>query len=320
MRRSGLALLCGLLTGLAGCGMSSREEVASPGASATGQCRIERAADLPVRLVAGTLLVPAEINGHAVQMVVDTGSARSMILPQMAGMLGLRGDPHRMTTVRGLGGQVTTRNVLVDRLALGGREWLFESVPTGELPRSFMTESPPVVGLLGGSHIGVYDIELNLPNHRLALWDVSNCSGDFVPWPMRHYVLPLHDYGLRRMATPVTLQGRTVTALIDWGTRVSMVDTATAARLGVTAADMARDPGGNVRGADQNATPVHMHHFTDLRIGPEHLPVVPLLVGDVKLYDVAMLLGLDYAMRRRLWLSYHSGQLFVGPVGMAPRR
>jgi predicted aspartyl protease len=305
MRLSHLAAAL-LLTACATPSLDDPPAATRPAAS----CKVERAAVLPVRFVQGNVLIPATINATPVQLVVDSGAMLSMLLPEAAARLGLPSDTHRQTKLLGTGGDVTTRNVTVRDLDIGGRSWLGESIATGSLPRIFQ-ETPPVSGLLGSDYLGVFDVELDLPNRSMILWDVSNCSGDFIPWTQPHFVVPLHTFERRHMAATVEFEGHPVTALIDWGARTTMMTAETAERLGVTAETLAHDPVGTSRGVDQHATTVHLHEFADLRIGAEKFRKVRISVGPLTLHDSGMLLGIDYASTRRIWLSYNSRQMFV---------
>lgn len=280
-------------------------------------CKVERAIDLPARYVQGAILVPARIDNHLVQLQVDTGSMTSMLTPEASVSLGLPDDPHRSSTLHGVGGAITTRNVIVHSFDVGGRVWQSESISTGHLARKFQ-ETPPVAGLLGVDRLGIFDLELDLPNHRMTLWEVSNCSGDFVPWQQPHDVMPLMNYGRRQMVTTVRFGGVPVPALIDWGARGTVMTVETAGRLGVSDAQLAGDPATSSHGIDQNEIPVRVHPFSDVHVGAQIFPTVRIQVGELKLTGVGMLLGVDYASVRHVWLSYNSLQMFVARRPVAP--
>src|SRR5580658_6959059 len=76
-------------------------------------CKIEQTAEVPVRLVQGHILIPADIDYTPVQMVIDTGATTSMVTPEAARSLGLPTDSYRTTTVHGIGGNIVTHNVMV---------------------------------------------------------------------------------------------------------------------------------------------------------------------------------------------------------------
>ena len=245
-----------------------------------------------------------------VQMVLDTGSMVTMLTPAAVARLNLATDPLRTTTINAIGGEITTHNTSVQSLRIGNNDWMWSSLPTGRLPTEY-DEDPPVVGQLGADRLSEFDVELDLPRERMALWRVENCDGDFVPWQMPHLALQLARYSPRRMVTPVTLDGHPLTAQIAWGARSSMLTTGGAMKAGVTSAMLAQDHSSFSHGADQNQIPVAHHRFAELSIGPMRYHNITLGVAPLQVLDVDMLLGIEFIARRHVWLSYASDQLFM---------
>jgi predicted aspartyl protease len=273
-------------------------------------CSVERATELPVRFVQGHFLVPASINQTPVQLLVDTGSSASMLTSEAAAILRLPPDPHRSTTVHGTGGTIVTRNVQIESFEIGSNGSLVRSVATGHLDHPYQ-EDPPVAGLLGTDYLDAFDLELDVPNHLLVLWRVQHCAGDFLPWQVPHFTIPLLLYQPNRLVAHVAIDGHPVTALIDWGARTSTITSATATSLGVTPDMLAHDPSGTMRGVDQNEVPFRLHRFAELSIGPAIFRNAALGVSDLHVADVGMLLGVDYFRTRHVWLSYATEQMFV---------
>jgi predicted aspartyl protease len=279
-------------------------------AAAQETCQLDRIADLPVRLSRGHILIPAAINDTAVQLVVDTGASMSMLTPSAVARLGLPTDQYRTTTIHGTGGTVVTHNSSIRSFRIGSQDWLGSSIATGRLPTEY-TEEPLVAGIIGADHLTEFDVELDIPQQRLTLWRVQHCYGDFVPWQTPHYAMPLARYQPNRMVAHITIDGRSVSALVDWGAYATIMATDTAAQLGVSGEMLARDPSGNGRGVDFNNVPFAMHRFADVTIGAAHFHNAALEVAPLHVTDVGMLLGIDYVSRRHVWLSYESDRLFV---------
>jgi predicted aspartyl protease len=295
-----------LLVTLAACA-----NVSEPAAD-TAACKIDRVAETPVRIVAGGMLVPGRINGNAVQMVLDTGATGSLLDNAEARRLSLPADPHRRTTVVGVGGETLTQNTLIQSFEIGGQEWQTMSIATGHLPQKF-NESPPVAGLLGADRLSSFDVELDIPHGRMTLWHVAHCAGDFVGWAEPHYVVPLMRHNPNRMVAPVDIDGHRIVALIDWGANTTTLTSQVAAELGVTPAMLAGDRLSTSRGVDQTQKQVRLHHFDEVRIGGETFHHLGLFVSDLHLQEAGMLLGADYMRTRRIWLSYATRQIFVVP-------
>jgi predicted aspartyl protease len=287
----------------------------SGGRSATGTvdartCKVERRAELPVRLVLGHIVVPASINNHPVELAVDTGASSSMLTVEAAERLGLPPDPHRSTTVHGIGGTITTRNVLARSFIVGGEDRMASSITTGHLSALDQADSS-ISGLLGADYLQFSDVELDLPHGRMVLWNVHDCASDFLGWHVPHFVLPLYRYQPNRLVAYVRVDGQKVTALIDWGARATTLTTAAATALGVTPEALSHDRSGTSHGVDQNEVPIRIHRFEQLSIGPATFRNIALEVADLHVSDVGMLLGVDYFRTRHVWLSYATEQMFV---------
>ena len=273
-------------------------------------CSIEQTADLPVRFVQGSILVPASINGSPVLLMVDTGASTSLLIRETVERLRLVSDPHRSTTLHGIGGTVVTRNVLVRSFEVGGMDRQADSIATGELSRRYQ-EDPPVAGLLGADFLHNLDVELDVPHNRMVLWRVQHCAGDFLSWHAPHFSIPLLHYEYNRMVAHVRIDGQPVTALIDWGARATTITAGTATALGVTSEMLALDRSGSSHGVDQTEVPIHAHRFAELSVGPGTFRNVAIQVADLHVDDVGMLLGADYVRTRHVWLSYATDQMFV---------
>ncbi|MDR3537436.1 MAG: retropepsin-like aspartic protease [Acetobacteraceae bacterium] len=284
--------------------------------AAPATCKLEREADIPVKVSDGGLLVPALINQTPVQLQVDTGATGSMLDQLTVARLALPADARRTTTLHGTGGDVVTLNARVLSLEVGGEQWQSLSMATGRLLRRTQ-EDPPVAGLLGADRLASFDVELDVPHGRMVLWNVSHCSGDFVPWTVSHYAVPLVRHIPNRMVAEVAVNGQPVSALIDWGARNTVMTGGVANTLGITPAMLMHDRTGTSWGIDQNRTSFWVHPFDELRIGREVFHHVGIQVADVHAQEAGMLLGADYARTRRIWLSYATRQMFVVPPRLA---
>jgi predicted aspartyl protease len=282
----------------------------SPAPAPQAACTVEKVADLPTRQVLGAVLVPAAVNQTAVQMQVDTGASTSSITPAMAMALRLPPDATHRSTVIGVGGQIVTRNTLVANFEVGRQVWPEQSFVTAPLARAYH-EAQPVAGLLGANYLSDFDVELDLPHGRMTLWQVQGCAGDFTWADVPHFSVKLRRYAPARMVASVEIDGHALPALIDWGANTTVLKQTTAVQLGVTPEALAVDPTGHSHGADGNDIEYRVHRFPEIRIGNGVFHQVRVEVAPIQLLDADMLLGLDFARTRRLWLSYATGQMFV---------
>ena len=281
--------------------------LAAPAALA---CRVERRAEVPAVLADGFPLVPATIGGRAVSFVLDTGAQDLLLTPEAAARLALPRDPARRTLVLGTGGAAVAENALLPGLSLGGPgpggvEMGPRSVPVSPLP-GLPDVDPPLAGLLGASLLARYDLDLDLPGGRVALHEVRDCPGGVRPFPAPYVMAPLFLTPQGEPFVTVLVDGTPMEALVDTGSRGTVLTEAAAARAGL------RPVGDGVtRGAEGASMALRTAVIGEMRLGWEALRGVTVGVAPLRLARGDMLLGADYFAGRRVWLSYSGRRLFV---------
>jgi hypothetical protein len=84
------------------------------------------------------------------------------------------------------------------------------------------------------------------------------------------------------------------------------------ARLNLDLERLQGDPGQIVSGVGPHQVTMWQHRFRDLRIGGETFANPIFLVAPIELQPISdMLLGADWLMGRRVWISYATNQLFA---------
>jgi hypothetical protein len=191
------------------------------------------------------------------------------------------------------------------------------ATPRPYLPHPIALAGEQVAGLLGADRLSSFDIELDIPDGKLTLWNVSHCAGNFVPLKLPHYVVPLERHSPNRMVAKVEVNAHPVEALVDWGARSTTITEPVAQGVGVTPGVLASDRSGTNWGIDQTQNIVRMHKFGELKVGGETFHNIGLPVADLRLRGVGILLGADYARTRRVRLSYATRQMFIVPPKFA---
>jgi len=300
MRRPLPALL--LLATLAACA-----DAPPPGPVARG-CTIERATTVALRNARNFMLAPVSLDGRDTLFVVDTGAEASTVTPQAAEALRLPTDQRHGSVLLGIAGPFHTPNVRVRSFALGEVVRADQSLGIGRMP-SFPPSVPTVAGLLGADVLSAYDVDLDLPNGRMALYTPRGCAG-FVPWPGA-VAVPLARTRSGLAFVDAVVDGVTVRALLDTGARTTLLARATAASLGVSQAALAHDPQRVGIGIGLGNIDVRTHRFGELGLPGAMQRNVAANVADIHLPGVEMLLGADYLGARRIWISYSTGRLFL---------
>jgi len=282
---------------------------AAPGWAA---CRPEVRAEVPVRLQDGFALVRAEVGGRAVTLLLDTGAQGMLLLPETAARLGLRAVPGQTTRLLGTGGVREAPNVWLRELTLGGMPLPGGSVPVVALPGVPLTD-PPLAGLLGAPLLAAYDVDLDLQAGRLMLLAPTGCAP-----PGQAVGLQLMPDG--DVSVPVQVNGAPLLAIADTGTRATLIADTAARRLGLdgpVAASTAR----GIDGQRMQLRPVRLREF---RVGGDVSLNVPVAATALQIEPAEMLLGLDFFLRRRVWISYAARVMVVrpsvpSPAGLGPR-
>ena len=301
MRLLGIGVLCAFLLA----------------SSVSAACIVEQRADIAVTLIGGQMLAAGRVDGKSVTFLIDTGAEKTLLSAAAVQRLGLARDEWISSHMEGIGGHERHPNAKLSSLELGGlkmRRRGTEIEPTISVaPLPFIAASNRAIdGLLGVDYLSSFDIDFDLRRGRMILYDVSGCAGNFLPWATPYTAIPAQKPVPGQLLLPVRVNGRDMRALIDTGSNRTVVSTQASVRAGVTQAMLQRDPQQKVRGVGANEVTAYEHRFTELRIGPENLPSMPVLIMPLPIRGNDLLLGVDWLGMRPVWVSWSTNQVFVG--------
>lgn len=252
----------------------------------------------------GFAFVPASIGGTPVSLLLDTGAQGMLLTPGIVEALHLPVDSHAGTRLFGTGGVRNAPNAALRDLEIGGLPMGDSSVPVAVLPGVPQTE-PPLAGLLGGQFLGAFDLDLDVPHGRMALYDALGCAAP--PFPLPYSVLPLTVSPEGDVLVSVQINGESLRALVDTGSRASIITEQAAERLGLGGPGSAN----LAQGVDGSTLPIRHVRARMLQVGAEMIADAPISVSPLLLGQGDMLLGLDYLGRRRVWISYRTGRVLI---------
>lgn len=279
----------------------------TPDIAEVHNCTLQRRGSVPVTM-AGLPLVPATINGRAARLILDTGAESSIISGAAAKRLGVTSKYDFARSMHGIGEAVQTGDARLDSMVLGGATLKFPRVLVGPIALNLGGVEPD--GLLGASLLGDFDLDIDLPNRRLDLYERMDCPTFTPPWSGRFTTLETTRSLSSHPFFPIVLNGRTLSASLDTGAQRTVLSATAGKRAGIGAAT--RLPGAEVRarGAAGETLPAEMHAL-QLRVG-DIVGRLPVMVTPVTLpNDIDALLGADFLQTHRIWLSYGSRRLFV---------
>lgn len=298
--------------------------LAATGAAAadeTGKsrCSIETM-DIPVRLIDHRPVATIQLNGVEVPMLVDSGAFYSMMSAATAAQLNLKlRRPPPGFTIQGHAGAVealrvaTVDEVGLQRATLKKVDFF---VGGNEL-------NAGILGILGRNFLSAADTEYDLAHGVLRLvFPKGDCEkANLAYWAGDAPVIeaPIETDGRRndtavRVLTKVN--GERVTALMDTGAPGTSLALRAARRAGIKDEDM--KPFGRASGVGTGYAQQWIADIGSFELGGEKITHNRLPISDVDTYDHGMLLGLDYFLSHRVYVSRLQGKVYAtwngGPI------
>jgi predicted aspartyl protease len=186
----------------------------APGALAEQSCKLQMVAELPLISADGSdvVLVPVELGGKQMSMVVDTGAFASVLSETVTNPLHLEPvqigrDMVTGATGRSINHAVKTGQFRIGPLDLSGSSMLSDPTVFGD----------GVAGLLGDDVLKRFDLDFDFGHHRLRLFLPDHCPGQVVYWSKQASVVPLEVRSDGHMYVPIAVDGHSLRALLDTG-------------------------------------------------------------------------------------------------------
>lgn len=270
------------------------------------QCDLVRIAEMPLQSANRLLTVPVGINGQWARMLVDTGAERSLLSEAAVKRLGLARDARFVSTTGGVGGAARSADVKIDSLVLGNVRFPVERMTVNRLAPSL-----PVDGLLGADILLAFDLDIDVPGHKLTVYRVRQCPTADPPWPDKAVPIAGVTAFKDRMMLAFELNGVAGKALLDTGAQTTAIGRSFALRLGLTDEAMSMDRAVDIAGVGAGKMKARLHWFRSLRIGPVAVQglMLPVLPADLGFGDG--LIGQDFLLNRRVWMSFPTRRLFI---------
>lgn len=289
---------------------------------ASAQCRI-RTLTLPIRIIEQRPVTTITIDGQDIPMLVDSGAFHSFLTESTARQLGLKlRYLSRGFHIEGLTGSVEARRTVVKKLKFGGTELndVEFAVGANEIGAGIM-------GILGRNFLDIADTEydlghgvvrLSFPNRECNDKVMAYWAGDAVV-----NVVPMAGLGPNdddgALVVDARLNKLDVAALMDTGAPRSSVLKSAALRAGISESDL-QDPG-RTGGAGKGRVNAWRATFNAFELGGERVSPLRMKVVDVPKGPNQvwhMILGLDYFLSHRIYVSRKQRKLFITWNGGPP--
>ena len=286
---------------------------AGPAPDTPEACTLQHRGEAAVTLDGASPLVQVAFDGKPATLLLDTGATTTMLTQDAMQRLGLRARQIGTVTLQGVGGESIAAVVQVNKLQFGNVTLTDQPVIISSFPlRGYRGAGPD--GLLGTSTLGQFDVDIDLAHGHLGLYSPRNCVSGNPDWTEPHILKADDTYAPRAnlVYLQVLLDDTPIYAVVDTGASVSFVDARAAQAAGTTSEVLREVKPDLVHGAAPQDAPARRHQFRSLTIGLENYSHPVLTIGDLAPGIGGMLLGVDYALRHRLWISYASRRVFVG--------
>lgn len=178
-----------------------------------------------------------------------------------------------------------------------------------------------IQGVLGRNFLTAGDTEYDLAHGLVVLsFPKGNCSStNLAHWAGKAPVIevPLWAGGHNSMAIniPVKVNGKELRALMDTGAPATALSLAAARSAGI--AEGALQSEGSVGGAGQGRVRNWMSPVDLFEVGGQKITNTRLAVNDVSRRDQDLLLGLDYFLAHRVYVSYLQDKVYITWNGSA---
>ncbi len=309
VRLAGWTVAASLLAGVAGGGRARAAEA----------CQFVKVGDLPVTMVGEEPLVTAKVNGKDGLFLIDTGSFYSFIAKDAAAKYDLKtyAAPSDFF-VAGVAG--------IERASIAKvPEFSYAGIPIKQI--SFLVDTggygPGVVGVIGQNLLGAVDVEYDLANGMIRLFQAKGCDQANLAYWSAGKPFSILTTGPQSPRQPhiivdAKVNGYSIRAIMDTGAGRSILQRTAARRAGIDMSDANLKPSGYSSGFGGGAAENWIGGVPSFSIGEEEIKNTRLRMGNIDI-GADMLVGADFFLshrvmvarsQHRVYFTYNGGPVF----------
>jgi predicted aspartyl protease len=280
--------------------------------AAPAACNLGRIAALDMTMLPnGEIAVPATVNGQDVRLIVDTGDIFSGIGAQNADAL------HLKRKLAGemfffLGNVPAYQYVEAESFKLGPMS--ASGISLMVIPNQMLR--PNADGLLGPNIMKSYDVEFDFAHAKFNIFAQDHCPNKVVYWTKSGYAqVPMHVDGSWHISVPVTLGGKSLTAVVDSGADRSTMSLETAKDLfGIDEKNPAMKTVGAASINGTAKTNLYRYPFDTLSFEGVTVqnPDIDIIPGETygKL-NPKLIIGINVLRQLRVYIAYKEQMLYL---------
>ncbi len=286
--------------------------------SAKAGCQVGMIAELPVTMTGLQPMVPAKVNGAEVMFLADSGAFYSMITPSTAAEQKLKLEYLPFSfRLRGVGGEAEASLTTVKVFTLA-------NVPIHNV--QFIVAAgmgEDAAGLMGQNVLGLADVEYDFAHGAIRLLKPHDCGHVGLAYWSGGKGFSMMDIKAPEARDPHTMgvayvNGVKIKVMFDTGASTSVMTVAAAARAGIKTDAEGVQQGGLSYGIGRHMPKNWIAPVASFKIGDEEIRNTRLRIGEVDLDSADMLLGADFFLSHRVYVSNAQHELYFtyngGPV------
>jgi tetratricopeptide (TPR) repeat protein len=266
-------------------------------------------------------MISATIDGHPIELVVDTGATFNILTPAAAEELKLPlGPAPENLLIAGLGGDIRPSLAIARQFTLAEGKL---SQPNVEFLVGGGTAGERAAGLLGQSLWASFDDEYDLANGVVRISKPKGCAHT----PMAYWdrtrtygVMDLVSFAqIGRMTSGYgEVNGQRIRVTFDSGAATSALSFAAARRAGIDPYGPGSQPGGGFFGIGRRMVESRIVPVDVLQLGGEKIERTRIRLADVGFSNSDMLLGADFFLSHRIYVANSQSKIYFtyngGPV------
>ncbi len=263
-------------------------------------------------MVHGIAIVPFLIDGVSSAAMVDTGSNITLISPDLATKIKPALIDKQLYGLSAIVGHLNTRLIVVNRVQVGQVSWTHPILGVADIMGG--SKRHLSAALLGLNFLRGLDVDLDFAHGKIVAYGTANCVHAEPPWQDSYSGVPL-TWVLKHthVTIPVIFDGGELEAVVDTGAVRSVITREAASRIGVTAADYAKDPVSRIIDLGGEHGTAREHIFPEIVVGEDLFRNFHMLIVDKISTEapVDMILGTDYLAQHHIWLSLSTNALYI---------
>jgi tetratricopeptide (TPR) repeat protein/predicted aspartyl protease len=286
------------------------------GTHAEGKCELGKIVELPITMAGLRPLLTAQVNGKDAKFLLDSGAFYSLMSTAEAADLNLKLTVSPVA-LYGVGGE--TRTWLTKVRDFGFLGTTFHDV-------EFLVSGSEVgsTGLIGQNLLSHFDVEYDLAKGAIRLFKPEGCSRTKLAYWTGGQAFSLMDINAVEKFNPHTIgvayvNGQKIRAMFDTGAATSVLSLTVAQNMGIDVHAAGVKEAGYISGVGRRSAKSYIVPVASFKIGDdEEIKNTHLRVADFQLRDADMVVGADFFLSHRIFVSNSQHKLYVtyngGPV------